>query len=41
VPGSLKVRLEMYPTSMSDLVKGLDGLLREPSGCFEQTSTSN
>jgi hypothetical protein len=41
VPGSLKVRLEMYPTSMADLVKGLDGLLREPSGCFEQTSTTN
>jgi hypothetical protein len=31
----------MYPTSMADLVKGLDGLLREPCGCFEQTSTSN
>ena len=41
VPGSLRVRLEMYPTSMADLVKGLEGLLREPSGCFEQTSTSN
>ncbi|MCE9564872.1 MAG: alpha-2-macroglobulin [Planctomycetes bacterium] len=41
VPGSLKVRLEVYPTSMSDLVKGLDGMLREPTGCFEQTSTSN
>jgi hypothetical protein len=41
VPGSLRVRLEMYPTSMADLVKGLDGLLREPCGCFEQTSTSN
>jgi len=41
VPGSLKLRLEVYPTSMADLVKGLDGLLREPHGCFEQTSTSN
>ena len=41
VPGSLQVRLEMYPTSMADLVKGLDGLLREPYGCFEQTSTTN
>lgn len=41
IPGSLKVRLEFYPSSMADLVKGLDGLLREPSGCFEQTSTSN
>ncbi|MFO0821630.1 MAG: alpha-2-macroglobulin family protein [Gemmataceae bacterium] len=41
VPGSLKVRLEVYPTSMADLVNGLEGLLREPCGCFEQTSTSN
>jgi hypothetical protein len=41
VPGTLRVRLEMYPTSMADLVKGLDGLMREPGGCFEQTSTSN
>jgi alpha-2-macroglobulin-like protein len=41
VAGSLKVRLEVYPTSMADLVKGLEGMLREPYGCFEQTSTSN
>ena len=41
VPGSLAVRLELYPTTMADLVKGLDGILREPYGCFEQTSTSN
>ena len=41
VKGTLKVRLEVYPTSMADLVKGLDGLLREPNGCFEQTSTTN
>lgn len=41
VKGTLKVRFEMYPTSMADLVKGLDGLMREPYGCFEQTSTSN
>src|SRR5262245_43082542 len=41
VAGSLKVRLEVYPTSMADVVKGLEGLLREPGGCFEQTSTSN
>ena len=41
VKGTLRVRLEVYPTSMADLVKGLDGLLQEPNGCFEQTSTSN
>ena len=41
VKNTLKVKLEVYPTTMSDLVKGLEGLLREPGGCFEQTSTSN
>ncbi|HUR54347.1 MAG TPA: alpha-2-macroglobulin family protein, partial [Gemmataceae bacterium] len=41
VPGSLKVRLEVYPTSLSDLLNGIDGMLREPCGCFEQTSSSN
>jgi hypothetical protein len=41
VPGTLRVRLEVYPTSMADLVKGLDGLLQEPNGCFEQTTTTN
>jgi hypothetical protein len=41
VKGTLKVRLEVYPTTLADLVKGLDGLLREPGGCFEQSSSSN
>jgi hypothetical protein len=41
VKGTLKMRLEVYPTSMADLVKGLEGLIREPNGCFEQASTSN
>ena len=41
VPGTLKVRFEMYPTSLSDLLNGIDGMLREPCGCFEQTSSSN
>ncbi|MEZ6142720.1 MAG: alpha-2-macroglobulin family protein [Zavarzinella sp.] len=41
VPGTLQARLEVYPNTMNDLVKGLEGLLREPHGCFEQTSTVN
>lgn len=41
VAGTLRVRLEVYPTTLADLVKGLDGLLREPSGCFEQSSSTN
>ena len=26
---------------MSDLLKGIESILREPYGCFEQTSTSS
>ncbi|OWK38899.1 hypothetical protein FRUB_06404 [Fimbriiglobus ruber] len=41
VPGSLAVKLEVYTSTMSDLLNGLEGMLREPHGCFEQTSTAN
>jgi uncharacterized protein YfaS (alpha-2-macroglobulin family) len=41
VPGSLKVSFNVYPSTLADLQKGLEGLLREPYGCFEQTSTSS
>ena len=41
VPGSLEVSLNVFPSSLADLQKGLDGILREPNGCFEQASTSN
>src|SRR5262249_14115052 len=39
--GTLKARVEVYPSTLADLQKGLAGLLREPNGCFEQASTSN
>jgi hypothetical protein len=41
VKGTLKCRVEVYPSTLADLQKGLDSLLREPNGCFEQTSSSN
>jgi uncharacterized protein YfaS (alpha-2-macroglobulin family) len=41
VPGSLEVSLNVFPSSLADLQKGLDGILQEPTGCFEQASTSN
>jgi len=41
VEGSLSVSLQAFPSSLADLQKGLDSILREPCGCFEQTSTSN
>jgi uncharacterized membrane protein YgcG len=41
VKGSLKVWASIYPSTLADLQKGLEALLREPGGCFEQTSTTN
>jgi hypothetical protein len=41
IPGSLTMRVEVFPSPLADLSRGLEGLLREPNGCFEQTSTTN
>jgi TonB family protein len=40
VEGSLKVEFKAFPNIFADLMEGLQGILREPSGCFEQTSSS-
>src|SRR5262249_52937677 len=41
IPGTLKYQVAFYPSTLADLQKGLEAMLREPGGCFEQTSTSN
>jgi hypothetical protein len=41
IPGTLKLQAQVYPSTLADLQKGLEALLREPCGCFEQSSTSN
>lgn len=41
VPGSMKVTFNAYPNIMSELMSGVESILREPYGCFEQTSSSN
>ncbi len=41
VPGTLKLHVQAFPSTLADLQKGLEALLREPGGCFEQTSSSN
>ncbi|MCB9878817.1 MAG: hypothetical protein H6835_14575 [Planctomycetes bacterium] len=41
VPGSGHVRLKVYPSPIAALGEGLEGMLREPTGCFEQASSSN
>lgn len=41
VDGSVKASLTAYPSVVNDLLTGIDGILREPGGCFEQTSMSS
>ncbi|MBX9850157.1 MAG: carboxypeptidase regulatory-like domain-containing protein [Cytophagaceae bacterium] len=41
VPGSLEASLTAYPSVVNDMMKGVESIVREPYGCFEQTSSSN
>ena len=41
VRGSLRAELRLYPSPLATLADGLQGMLREPHGCFEQTSSTN
>ena len=41
VPGSAVVSVRLYPSPVSSMLSGLDGMLRQPCGCFEQASSSN
>lgn len=38
VNGSLRASFTAFPNVVSDLMKGVEGILQEPYGCFEQTS---
>lgn len=40
IEGSVKAFVKVYPSNFSQLVEGLDGIFRMPSGCFEQTSST-
>jgi TonB-dependent SusC/RagA subfamily outer membrane receptor len=37
--GSLKAEFKAYPNLIANLMSGLESMLREPYGCFEQTSS--
>jgi len=41
LPKSIQARLTLYPSLLSSLLEGMEGMLRQPHGCFEQTSSSN
>ena len=40
VPRSLTTSVAIYPTPLANLTEALQRLIREPSGCFEQTSST-
>ncbi len=40
IEGTVSAVFEAYPSTLSDLMSGLEGMLREPYGCFEQTSST-
>lgn len=40
-PGSVQASVRVYPSPLSTMISGLEGMLREPGGCFEQTSSTN
>ncbi len=40
IEGASKIFVKVYPGVLSQIVEGLDGMLRMPGGCFEQTSSS-
>ncbi|HED34197.1 MAG TPA: A-macroglobulin complement component [Gammaproteobacteria bacterium] len=39
-PGSLIAQIKIYPSPLASMEEALNALLREPYGCFEQTSSS-
>ncbi|MBK8979037.1 MAG: hypothetical protein IPM29_24335 [Planctomycetes bacterium] len=44
VPGDARgvlARLRLFPSPLAQLEQGLDGMLQEPHGCFEQTSSTS
>lgn len=41
VAGTSRVTVKIYPGVISQLLDGLSGMLREPYGCFEQTTSVN
>jgi uncharacterized protein YfaS (alpha-2-macroglobulin family) len=40
IPEASKIFVRLYPGPLSQVVEGMDSLLRMPYGCFEQTSSS-
>jgi uncharacterized protein YfaS (alpha-2-macroglobulin family) len=40
IPDAAKIFVRLYPGPLSQIIEGMDSILRMPGGCFEQTSSS-
>jgi uncharacterized protein YfaS (alpha-2-macroglobulin family) len=40
IPEASKIYVRLYPGPLSQVIEGMDSILRMPGGCFEQTSSS-
>jgi len=40
IPEASKIFVRLYPGPLSQVIEGIDSILRMPGGCFEQTSSS-
>ena len=40
IPDAGKIFVRLYPSPLSQVIEGMDSILRMPGGCFEQTSSS-
>jgi hypothetical protein len=41
LPGSIEASVTMYPSPVASMTQGMEAMIREPGGCFEQTSATN
>ena len=41
LPGSITAKVLLYPTPLASMTQGMAAMIREPGGCFEQTSATN
>ena len=40
IEGTKKLKIKLYPSTISQVVEGLENIFRMPTGCFEQVSSS-
>ncbi len=40
IPDASRILVRLYPGPLSQVIEGMDAILRMPGGCFEQTSSS-